>query len=78
MCRDSEVKDPATIVRQHQKHMKDLKPDGRHREEVYRTQALDVVLKECPPGLGGWLPTAQQVFAHASFADIDAEVENSP
>ena len=48
-CCDSQVKDPPTIVRQRHKHIKDLKPDGRHRQEVYRYQALDVVLNETRP-----------------------------
>jgi len=75
VCRDSKVKDPPAIVCQHQKHIKDLKLDGRYREEVYRHQALDVVLEERPPRLRRWLPTAHKVLAHTRFADLNAKLQ---
>ena len=34
-----------------------------------------MVIEESPPRLGRRLPTADQVFAHARFADIDAELQ---
>ena len=35
-----EVENPAPVVCQHQEHIQDLKPDGRHGEEVDRDQAF--------------------------------------
>ena len=43
------------------------KVDGNH--------GLHVVVKKCPPGLGGRLLAAHQVFAHTGLADVDAELE---
>src|SRR5215213_2454828 len=65
-------------MRQHQKHIQDLKANRRHDEEVYRYQALDVIIQEGPPPLGRWFPTAHQILAYAGFADIDAKFQQLP
>lgn len=75
MRRDSEMHNPPTLVGQYQKHIQDLEPDRRHGEEIDGYKALDMVLEESPPRLGRRLATADQVFAHARFADIDAELQ---
>ncbi len=72
---DVEMHDPPSIVSQNQQHVQDLKPDGRHGEEVDRHHGLDVILKECAPVLRWRLPTAHDVLAHAGLADLDAEFE---
>jgi DNA invertase Pin-like site-specific DNA recombinase len=36
---------------------------------------LQVIVEEGPPGLGGRLAAAHQVFAHTGLADVDAELE---
>ena len=69
------MENPPTVVRQHQKHVQDLKPNCRHSKEVHRYQALDVVLEERPSRLRRWLPATEQILAHTGLADVDAELE---
>ena len=64
-----------SLVRQHEENVEDLKPDRRHGEEVYGHNRFHMVVKEGPPGLRRWLPTAYQVFAHARFTNLDAEFQ---
>ena len=52
MGRDAEVKNPAPVVRQHQEDIQDPEPDCRHREEIDRDHALEVILQERAPSLG--------------------------
>jgi hypothetical protein len=75
MCRDSEVNYTTTLVRQHEKHIEDLKPNRRHGEEVYRYKAVDMILEESAPGLARRLAISHKVFAHARFANVDAELQ---
>jgi hypothetical protein len=75
MRRHGEVNDAPTLVRQHQKHVQDLESDRRHREEVDGYKAVDVILEESPPGLGRRRSISHKVFAHARFANIDAELQ---
>ena len=75
MRRDCEMQDPPAIMRQHQKHVQDLKPDRRHGEEVDRHHTLQVIVEESPPGLGRRCSPPNHVLAHAGFADRDAEFE---
>src|SRR4051812_49337056 len=75
MRRHCEVKNAPAIVRQHQEHIQDLKPDSWDGEGVYRYQAPDVVLKEGSPSLRRRFPTAHQIFTHAGFADIDTKFQ---
>ena len=63
------------VVRQHQEHVQDLEPDGRHRKKVDGDYGLHVVVKKCPPGLGGRPLATHQVLAHTGLADVDAELE---
>lgn len=70
-----EVKNAPTIVRQYQKHVKDLEAEGGDSEEIDGNQLLSVILQECAPGLRRWLATAHHVFAHAALPDVDAEFE---
>ncbi len=72
---DGAVENAPTIVGQHQEDGQNLKADRRYREEVDRNQALHMVLQERPPGLRWWFSPADQVFAHARFADIEAQLQ---
>src|SRR5215472_5862054 len=63
------------VVREHQEHIQDLKPDRRYRKEVDRNQGLHVIIEECPPGLGGRVPAPDHILAHARLADVDAQLE---
>jgi hypothetical protein len=75
VIRDIEMEYPAPVVSKHQERVQDLKPDGRHGEEIDGHQALELIVEERPPGLRGWLPVADHVLAHAGRADFDAEFE---
>src|SRR5215472_5642363 len=75
MSGDTEMQNAPPVVRQHQEHVQDLEPDGRHRKEVDRSHCLHVVFKEGPPGLGRRLAATHQVFADTGLADVDAEFE---
>src|SRR5205809_785256 len=57
------------------RNTEDLKPDGRHREEVDRNHILHVVIEERLPGLRWRPPAAHHVFTHAGFADVDPEFQ---
>src|SRR5688572_24089552 len=48
---DPEVNDSPALVSQNEKHVQNLKPDGRDREEVYRYQTLTMILKKSSPRL---------------------------
>src|SRR5215472_8475064 len=63
------------VVREHQEHIQDLKPDRRYRKEVDRNQGLHVIIEECPPGLGGRISAPDHILAHARLADVDAQLE---
>src|SRR5215467_3294306 len=78
MPRYVEMEDASAVVSQNQEHVKHLKSDGRHSEEVHRDHALDVILQERLPGLRGWIAPAYEVLAHAGFADVDAQLEQFP
>ena len=67
MSCDCEMHDSSALVRQHQKHVQDLEPDGRHGEEVDRHHALQVIVEERPPGLRGRISSPNHVLAHAGF-----------
>src|SRR3982750_3352723 len=67
-----EVNHAPALMGQHQKHVQGLKPNGRHREEVYGNEALEMILQERSPGLGGRPSAAHQVLAHAG---LDTELE---
>jgi len=41
MSGDTEMQNAPPVVRQHQEHVQDLEPDGRHRKEVDGNQGLD-------------------------------------
>src|SRR5215831_12413403 len=73
MPRYVEMDDASTVVSQNQEHVKHLKSDGRHSQEVYRDHALDVILQEGLPGLRGWIAPAYE-----GFADVDAQLEHFP
>src|SRR5215831_21017695 len=75
MPRYVEMDDASAVVSQNQEHVKHLKSDGRHSEEVHRDHALDVILQEGLPGLRGWIAPAYEILAHAGFADVDAQLE---
>src|SRR4030088_328307 len=75
VCGHSEMQNSAAVMREHQKHVQDLKPDGRHGEEVERHDALQVIVEERPPGLGRRSSVADHVFTNTGFADLDAELE---
>ena len=68
------VENAPAIVGQDQKHVQNLKPDRRHREEVDGNQTLEMIFQEGSPGLGGWFPTTSHVFAYARFADLEAQL----
>src|SRR5665811_175556 len=72
---DVEMHDPPAVVSQHQEHVQHLKANGRHREEVDRNRGLHVVFQEGAPCLRRRIPTAGHVFAHAGFADVNAQFE---
>jgi hypothetical protein len=67
------VNDAPALVSQNEKHLQNLKPDCRDREEVYRYQTLNMILKKSSPGLRGRLARANKVFAHNALADVYAE-----
>jgi len=60
---------------QHQKHVKNLEADRRHREEINGDQLLRMILKECPPVLRGHFVSANYVFADAALSDVEAKFE---
>jgi hypothetical protein len=62
-------------MRQNQKHVQDLESDRRNRQEVHRHQRGQVIVKERPPDLGGWLSVTDQVFADNGLTDADAELQ---
>ena len=62
-------------MRQHQKYVEDLEPDGGYGEEVDGHRALDVILKESPPCLRGRPPTVDHVLADTGFADVNPQFE---
>src|SRR5260370_29091881 len=69
-----EVENPPAVVCQHQKHIQDLKPDRRHREEINGHHTLHMVLQKGSPGLRWRSSPADHVFAHAGFSDVDPEL----
>src|SRR5215831_1577459 len=75
MPRYVEMEDASAVVSQNQEHVKHLKSDGGHSEEVYRNHGLDVIIQKGPPGLRRWLSPACNVLAHTRFADVDAQLE---
>src|SRR5215831_4164881 len=75
MSGDTKMQNAPTIMRQHQEHIQDLKPDRRHRKEVDGDQGLAVIVEEGPPGLRGRVAAAAHILAHARLADVDAELE---
>jgi hypothetical protein len=62
-------------MRQHQKHVQGLEPEGRDGEEVDRHHTLQVIVEESPPSPGWRFSPSNHVFAHTGFADLDAELE---
>src|SRR3954471_18191565 len=69
------VQNATAIVGQHQEHIQDLKADRRHRKEIHRHQALDMIVEKCPPSWRRWSSAAEHVFADAGFAHIEAQLE---
>ena len=67
--------DPPSVASHNQEHVQDLIPDRRHSEEVDRHHVLDMILQEGPPRLRRRLPTAYDILAQASLADINAAFE---
>ena len=70
-----EMQNATPVMGQHQKHVKDLKTDRGHGEEIDGDQLLGVILQEGAPGLGRGFAAAHHVFAHAALTDVDAEFE---
>src|ERR1039457_5909984 len=70
-----EMHDPPAVVSQYQEHVRHLKANGGHGEEVDRHREFQVVFQEGLPGLRRWIPTADYVSAHARLADVNAEFE---
>lgn len=50
MSGDVEVHNSSALMRLHQKHVRDLEPDGRYDEEVDRHDRFTVILEEGSPG----------------------------
>jgi len=69
------VNNAAAIMGQYQKDVQDLEADGGDGKEVDGNQLRDVVLQERTPSLRRRLAAAHHVFAHASLADSDAQLE---
>src|ERR1700730_14557172 len=70
-----EMDDTAALVSHDQEHVKDLKADGGHGEEVDGDHGFHVIVEERPPSLRRRLAMTDQVFADAGLADVDAELE---
>jgi len=68
---DAAVKDPASLMSQHQQYVEDL--EAQSRNNVY--QILHVIFQESPPRLGWRLPATNQILAHAGLADVHTEFE---
>jgi hypothetical protein len=51
MSGHSKVQNPPAVMRQHQKHVQDLKSDGRHREEIDGDHTFHMVIQKGLPGL---------------------------
>jgi len=51
VCGHIEVENAPTVMGQNQKHVKDLKTEGGHGEEVDGHQLRDVIVEEGAPGL---------------------------
>ena len=75
MCCDGEMQNTPTIMRQHEKHIQNLKPDRWHSEEVDGYKTVDVILEESAPRLGRRLAISHEIFAYAGFANTDAEFQ---
>ena len=72
---DREMQNAPPVVCQHQEYIENLKAESRHREKVDRHHAGHVILQERPPRLRRWSPAADQVLAHARFANVDTQLE---
>src|ERR1700731_391121 len=70
-----EMKDAATVLRQHQEHIEDLVPNRWNCEEIDRHQCLEMVVEEGTPSLRGRLAEPDHVLADAGLSDVDAEFE---
>jgi len=70
-----EVKDPPSLMREDQKYIQDLKSDRRHGKEVDRYHAFCMIVEEDLPCLQRRPAPAHHVFAHAGFANVDAQLE---
>src|SRR6185369_13914209 len=75
MCGHIEMDDAAALVGQNQAYVQNLEAEGRHCKEVHGHHGLDVILKECVPGLRWRLPAPDHVLAHTGFADINAQFQ---
>jgi len=68
-----EVQDFAPPVRKHQEHIQDLKPDGRHREEVDRDHLCEVILQKRLLRLGRRSADCPKNAGDGALRDFDAE-----
>ena len=74
MFSDSEMKDLATLVFDHEKHEQHTQSDRWHREKVNRDYFPDVILQECLPGLRWWPLDGPQNARYGSFRNRDSEL----
>ncbi|HKU27817.1 MAG TPA: hypothetical protein VJQ54_20265, partial [Candidatus Sulfotelmatobacter sp.] len=56
------VNNTTTVMGQNQKHVKDLKTEGGHGEEVDGDQLREVIVQEGAPSLRGRPAAAHHVF----------------
>lgn len=69
------LENPAAVVGQHQKHIQNLEPDCRQRNEVIRNNGVDVIFEEAPPRLRWRITMASCVLAGARVSESNAKLE---
>src|SRR5215831_6175098 len=75
MCRYAEMDDASALVRQDQKNVQDLKPNGGYRKEIDRDHVLHMVVQKRSPGLRTRSSRSHHVLGDAGFADLDSEFQ---
>ena len=70
ICRNVEMDDLSPFVTENNEDVQDTKRDCRDGEEVAGGDVGNVIVKECPSGLGRRFAGADHVFGHGRFGDI--------
>ncbi len=65
------VDDLATLVAQHDEHVKNPKRDGGDGEEVDAGESRSLITEKCPPALKRWPSVPDHVPGHRGLGDLD-------